>query len=185
MQWDLNKLWNLWYNNSGHAVGMSGLGFNYQAMQYRQLLASAPMFSEAVLPRHEAKEMIRDTRSMHWRDMARVMKIICQPSGIVVTYFVFGTWGLVLGSQSSQIARSVTNASPLLWHFFGAVLSRCLTVEMGPAIRYTLRHNIVDFLKYRYVIWQSLQNVEFCCLVRSSIFWSSLSFSRVLFSAVV
>ena len=64
----------------------------------------------------------------------------------VVKHIAIGAEDLGFDSRDVQVGRTVTNGSPPLRCFFGAVLPRCQAVGMGPATRYTLRRNTASIM---------------------------------------
>ena len=55
--------------------------------------------------------------------------------------------GLRFDYRLDQIGHSVVSCSPLLRHFFGAVLNKRKAAEMVAAARYTLRRNTASIMK--------------------------------------
>ena len=62
-------------------------------------------------------------------------------------YIAMGTGCLGFDFRAGQITHSLTNGSPPLRCFFGAVLSRRYAAEMDPASRYTLWCNTASIMK--------------------------------------
>ena len=69
------------------------------------------------------------------------------PVSSVVKLVVIGAGGLALDSRADQIGLNVANGSPPLRRFFGAVLHRRKTADMGRATRYKLQRNIAGTMK--------------------------------------
>ena len=59
----------------------------------------------------------------------------------------FHSRGLGFNSRAGHIELSVTNGSPPLRRFFGAVLPRRCAAEMDPATRYMLRYNTASIMR--------------------------------------
>ena len=69
------------------------------------------------------------------------------PVSSVFKHIAMGAGSLDFDSRAVQIGYSVANGSPPLRCFFGAVLRRRYTAEMGPAIGFALRCNHASVIK--------------------------------------
>ena len=74
--------------------------------------------------------------------------IRCQPVGVVV----IDTGGLGFDSRAGQMGRSVVNGLSQSRRFFGALLSRRYTAEMGFTTRCVLRRSTAGVIKFDFFL---------------------------------
>ena len=97
-------------------------------------LSQTNVFSHMISSKATVVTVANDTISLY-RSVTIVMKDI-----------VIDAEGLGIDFRSSYIGHSVTNSSPPLRCFFGAVLPRRLAAEMDPDTRYMLWNNTASIM---------------------------------------